>query len=429
MVSIFRDTCGQCDSDWSSEYGAHDCPSCELMEKIDKHIESILLQIITSYYGKYIVEIDDKSAAWINGQEFSFRIIRKHNLLYLSRLNNISLKNTYLLMASNIESAFTDIQYAYKLKFGKYPPNVNDKETLYKSFVNTLTNIGANKFDLRKVRFVKIANYVRLIANIIKHNNSEIKLDSSFGKMIKIKKDTNIEELWRIELPDDKLKLVFEDIVQITHCVRIFFLTLSFKLLQLNVAKTRKITILNTLSLLRVKLRENISNEIIKSVHDDALLFVVPAFIKVGSNAKLFVYLRKRINFLNGLLKIKPQFVTIAETGIGALPEDNEFISKSVSELEKLAKGLYGNRSRANNNNFVKLRNKIIEKLIQKYGKKSICDLIWNDFDSIDKKILPMLIVAFYKEIYALGERNAGVLIRGFGGFPFRKWNPFSFHT
>lgn len=422
--------CGYCEMTWDSTHGAEECPICELVDKIDQHIESILLQIVTSHYSKYIFEIDDKTAAWNREHGFSFRINRKHNLIYLRMLDNISLKNTYLLMASHVESAFNNIQQIYKRTYGKNPSGVNSDTKLYKIFTNKIEESGLNESIFKSIKHSEIVNYVRLVSNIIKHNSSVVKADGTLGKLIKIKDNVNLEELWGVKLPKIRRQLHFADVCEIAHLLRIFLIDLSLELMPSCILKIKNITTLNSLSLLKVKLRENVSDEILKDMHNEGIMLFFPAFFKKANDSRLFLFLKERIIFLEKLLKMNPKYVVALETGIGFIP-DNKYISTMVIKMNALISSMHQNRIKTKDSSrkFRKLYISMLDKLSIKYGRERVSDLVWNEFDNINKKIFPQLIVDFYKEIYAVGKKDAGILIRGFGGSPFKKWNPFNFNT
>lgn len=424
------ETCGYCKMTWDSAYGAEDCPMCELVYKIDQHIESILLQILTSHYSKYIFKIDDKTAAWNKKHGFSFRINRKHNLMYLRTLDNISLKNTYLLMASHIESAFNDIQQVYKFTYGKNPPDVNSDTKLYKTFTNKIEEGSLSESIFKNIKYAEIVNYIRLVTNIIKHNSSIVKANCALGKMIKIKDNMTLEELWLMKFPKVKRQLHFSDVCEIAHLLRIFLIDFSLKLMPSCKFKIKKITMLNSLNLLKVKLRENVSEEILKSVHSEGIMIFFPAFFRKANDSRLFLFLKERVIFLEKLLKMNPKYVVALEAGIGFIP-DNKYISTTVKKMNALILSMHKNqvKTRRSNRVFGKLYIKILDKLSIKYGRELVSDLTWNEFDSIDKKILPQLIIDFYKEILTTRKKDAGTLVRGLGGAPFKKWDPFNFNT
>ena len=107
--------CSQCNFPFSKE--SDQCHVCYLIQNIEEHISSVLMNVIITYYSQYIFEIDDKSAAinQING--FSFRINRKHNFNIFHKTKEITFKNFYMLLLSHIESAFYDIEKTIKKCF------------------------------------------------------------------------------------------------------------------------------------------------------------------------------------------------------------------------------------------------------------------------------------------------------------------------
>ncbi len=427
-----NEICEYCRCGWNSAFGSQNCPMCDLMVKIDEHIEAVLLQILTTHYSKYIFEIDDKTAAWNREIGFSFRIDRKHNLTYLRILENINHKNTYLLMASHIESAFNDIEQAYKITYGKNPSNVNSSTSLFSYFVSKIKENNINDTFFKDIKKIRVVNFVRLITNTIKHKNSIITKASELGKMLKIKKNIALEEVWDINIPGLRGNLKFGETCAIVHYVRRFLLELGLKLMPpSSIPKLRNITLLNTLNLFRVKLRKNISDEILNSIHNDGIMILASTFFKKANDTKLFFYLKEKIATLERLFKINPKYVVALETGIGIIPDSNPKIWRKVSKLNDLIFDMHRNKTKKiiQYKMVKKIYLKVLDKLVNKFDRDTISDLVWNEFDRIDKRLLPSLIIDYYKEIYALGKKDASQLIRTIGGTPFRKWNPFNFNT
>lgn len=154
------------------EYLKSNCAHIVIKKKINVLFEQVFLGIYCFHHGRFIFEgkKEDRARDYILG--FSDRHHRKRTMSSYMLIEEISFKNSYILLSAILEEVFELIKF-YSQENCVIPHKMD-----YKSFVfrKSENNILKNS---KRIRFFRIADGVRQIANILKHTGGIVKNNGS----------------------------------------------------------------------------------------------------------------------------------------------------------------------------------------------------------------------------------------------------------
>ncbi len=171
---------------------------CEIIRRnINDLFEQVMLGIVCMGYGKFIFKGKDDDAIRDSILGFSNRGERRRALNAYHLIDDISFKNTYLLLASILEECYNLIKEHSKNSSG-------DEQKIVTSF--TKNTFDKNKNELlrtaKNVRYTRFAHFVVLVSNVLKHTGGVIKDDGGSGtiliKKYKCKENMNIVDFKNI---------------------------------------------------------------------------------------------------------------------------------------------------------------------------------------------------------------------------------------
>lgn len=185
-----------------------------IKERIDSLFEQAILGAECFEKGKFIFE--GKKSEVVRDYMLGFNSDRQHrkrtdgaHLL----IEEISFKNSYLLLSAIMEESFYLIKEHAKNNNIKFANNYKDFS--FQPSKNALLNC-------KKIRFCRIADFVRLSANVLKHSGGIIKDDLSGRQLIErfnLKENTDLCLYMRIHAVD---KICIGDITDIILKVYVF---------------------------------------------------------------------------------------------------------------------------------------------------------------------------------------------------------------
>ncbi|MBX9587429.1 MAG: GIY-YIG nuclease family protein [Gammaproteobacteria bacterium] len=160
-----------------------------IKEKINTLFEQAILGAICFNNGRFMFEgkREDKARGFLLA--FSERGHQKRTMTAYLILDEISFKNSYLLLSSILEESYYLIRKVAN-EYSNY--RLHEKYTRF-TFTKTYNSIMQDASG--KIRFVKIAQFIQLIANVLKHSGGII-INKDSGKDLityfKFKEDLDI---------------------------------------------------------------------------------------------------------------------------------------------------------------------------------------------------------------------------------------------
>ena len=144
---------------------------CKLKNKVHSLFREALLGAKCLHYGKYIFEGNNSAKNIDISLGFSLRHHKKRTEAGYETIDRINFKNTYILLSTLLE----EVYYLFQKESDKL-----DKD--YRNFIYD----KQNPLFIRdpNIRFIDIANGVRLISNVLKHDGGIVKQAENSGKKL-----------------------------------------------------------------------------------------------------------------------------------------------------------------------------------------------------------------------------------------------------
>lgn len=266
------------------------CPVCELIDKINEFIRSVLLNIHCSYYGKYLFTIDDVTSK-INKQiGFSPRMDRKGKINIHYALDELNVINTYLSLASYLEASYNAIKLTYE-KIKENSREISNFGKINQRYSNILNNIAFKEYKnihccgpknffikngIKRPRYSQAAKVIHLIANVFKHCDGIIQNERSGETLMNnygFKEGDEILTYIHTNIKNTRPNLRLSDIHTLTFKIYIFlkdFIAIIFSCPNL---KERKLDIDDISSkILNFKLRKKIMSMLFKDLKKEGLI-------------------------------------------------------------------------------------------------------------------------------------------------------------
>lgn len=182
----FEIFCGECGfksilkckrSDLDMRMNKFKCIHEIIKEKIDILFEQAILGAGCFHNGRFMFQgkNEDKAIDYLLG--FSESGHRKRKISAYETLDEISFKNSYLLLSAILEESYNLIK-EYADQYSKYDLPENYHSSLFEK-----NSINSFRHSSCKLRFRRIAHLIQLIANVLKHTGGIIK-DERSGKAL-----------------------------------------------------------------------------------------------------------------------------------------------------------------------------------------------------------------------------------------------------
>lgn len=200
-------------SDLNIELINFECLHETIKKKLDSLFEQAILGAGCFHNGRFMFQgkNEDKARDYLLG--FSELGHRKRTMAAYEALDEISFKNSYLLLSAILEESYYFIE-EYAAQYSEYKLPKDYTRSSFKS---------SGYMDIfqknPKLRFGKIAHFVQLIANVLKHSGGIIKEKGSGKELIKIfkiKKDWDVVSLRKyIKISGTQIGDIFNIIIKL----------------------------------------------------------------------------------------------------------------------------------------------------------------------------------------------------------------------
>ena len=265
------------------------CLICKVSEYIDKYIGASLLSIDCMDKGKYLFTIDDRSKKMYGIIGYSTRMNRKHKQAIFLQLETLNIVNSYLLLASYLETSYVTIKHTYQTikknhrtigRFVEIKQNyINIPDINFKEY-NEITFFGDDNFfinnNLKAPRYIHVANFIRHVANILKHCDGTVH-DSRSGKHLienyGLRENSQIIDYMWCNIKNTRPKTSVGNLPAIASMMYIFlkdFISIAFSCPKI---QEKKLDYENIwLKLLHIKYRKKIINTLMKDLQKEAIV-------------------------------------------------------------------------------------------------------------------------------------------------------------
>ncbi|VVC76616.1 hypothetical protein AQUSIP_19390 [Aquicella siphonis] len=172
-----------------------------------------------------------------------------------------------------------------------------------------------------------------------------------------------------------------------------------------------------------VKKNKNLNNEIY--YQSELLNTLLLKYGPVASHKSLYDYLKQNVEYDKKLIKIDPVYVLYHEFPDKFIRSDinfdkldrDEYIMESFNAVEPVIKSGVESPQKMPSDDEQKQAmvtfRKVVDDLSKKYGAKTVVETLQNPADTkLDKETSAKIIIAFFEEIIAKGEENAGLFMR-----------------
>jgi predicted GIY-YIG superfamily endonuclease len=224
------------EAELDKQFFLYKCVHETIKDKIDMLFEQAVLGAACFINGKFIFEgkRHDRARDYLFGFNDE-RQHRKRTMGAYELLDEIAFKNSYLLLSSIMEESYFLIkEYAEKYTSHKFKSDYK-----YFSFQKNENDILMNS---KQIRYHKVAHFVRLTANILKHSAGKVQGDQSGKQLMKYYGFKQGDDLIAYRKIFKINSTYIGDIMQIILCLYVFIVDLIseiFKFKKFKIAHSR----------------------------------------------------------------------------------------------------------------------------------------------------------------------------------------------
>jgi hypothetical protein len=407
----------------------------KLSDEIDHNFGNILSIIIIGYYSKYTFDSDAQTKRLNNFVGFSSKINRKHRLKNIDHQEEINIKKFYLLTQSCFESSCYDIHnylrktFNFKTKDSDFLKNIFKHDEVQKYFNNI-------SLEYTPPRYINIANFIWLSANVVKHTSGIIKNEKSGSELITkygLEEDQHVCcTFTTLNIIANKEKIFAnspEHLLYIFACMTYIFFKdilymiskdLQFKISNLDISQI-------TNQLVEIELQDNIGDILVGNLENGAILGVTQDPIRKLSDKNINDYIDIKIKILEDLYAQNPDYLVQYECENNPQPLPFQINENFMVQLKNLFKP-YQLKSHCTLN-YCSESDLIdfLKNMINLHEEDIVMQMYHNDYQGLNNLSIAKYIIDFYKSISALEKKQKAKIVRSFGSKPFFKWSPFLF--
>lgn len=406
------------------------CESCKLFQKVDEHLSDVFQNIIIQYYSSYIFELDDNAKNLNNFFGFSSLQDRKQNLNIINKNEELRTKTFYLLMYSHIEAIFYEIENFMKSQ------NLTFKKNLIIQFKEFIENGKESKDFSFNGRYLNSVEFVRLIANVIKHTSGIINNDRSGKKLIEKYGFSENENIYINDFK--KIKnigkgIILTSIYELGCMAHVYFRDILSALTKTKYYRYQSFNIIKTThALVNLQLRRSIGKDIIKIAAEEGIGFFSNLDLSRKSNKEINFFIDTKKKIINELYKKKPKEVVSFEL-YGYTKYNNkkiEFLCFILNNMVNYKPPRSSIKNKIVSSDAIEKTLKyFLTRMIIKYGEKTVMKIFYNDYNNINICVLAKYIKDFYETLSKLKNKDKVIVMKLLSAAPFRRWDPFLFSS